>query len=54
MASVSLRAYLAALDAHELAVVLNRRPDVLVEPAPTSLDELAHLASLPDSGYRTQ
>ncbi len=42
MASVSLRAYLAALDAHELAVVLNRRPDVLVEPAPTSLDELAH------------
>ena len=42
MASVSLRAYLAALDAHELAVVLDRRPDVLVEPAPTSLDELAH------------
>ncbi len=40
--NVSLRAYLAALDAHELAADLDRRPDVLVEPTPASLDELAH------------
>jgi hypothetical protein len=42
MADVSLRAYLAALDAHELAALFKQRPDVLVEPTPTSLDELAH------------
>jgi hypothetical protein len=28
MADVSLRAYLAALDAHELAALLKRRPDL--------------------------
>ena len=46
---VSLRAHLAALDAHALAAVLDRRPDVLVEPAPASLDELAHRLTGVDS-----
>ena len=49
MVDVSLRAYLAALDAHELAAVLERRPDVLVEPAPASVDELAHRLTGVDS-----
>ena len=39
---MSLSAYLASLDAPRLAALLDRRPDVLVEPAPASLDELAH------------
>ena len=42
MVDVSLRAYLADLDAHELAALLKQRPDVLVEPTPASLNELAH------------
>jgi hypothetical protein len=49
MADVSLRAYLAALDRHELAAVLRRRPDVLVEPAPASLHELAYRLAGRDS-----
>jgi hypothetical protein len=49
MADVSLRAHLAALDAHELAALRKRRPDVLVEPTPGGLDELAHRLSGRDS-----
>ena len=49
MADVSLRAYLAALDAHELAALLKQRPDVLVEPAPAGLDELVHRLTGRDS-----
>ena len=33
--------YLATLDADRLAALLRRRPDVLVDPAPRTVDELA-------------
>jgi hypothetical protein len=38
---VSLASYLATLDADRLAALLRRRPDVLVDPAPRTVDELA-------------
>jgi hypothetical protein len=38
---VSLDSYLATLDPDRLAALLRRRPDVLVDPAPRTVDELA-------------
>jgi hypothetical protein len=38
---VSLSSYLATLDPDRLVALLRRRPDVLVDPAPRTVDELA-------------